>query len=191
MGCTARWKQHLRSSELSRGRSCRPSWAFSEMLSDPSRCMWTRRGLLLMDHEKRRQRVYQVKSGRCRFVDQNLGIIAVSGRKSESGTCEGASYQKEDENMSQFEKFVAEGKSRSDVGRRIHGRSKGRNYAAGKRSGVCSFADVLGTAGKLVVGQWCSWITMKRWGLCTGCTARWMQISRSSAPELMAFLCLL
>ena len=38
-------------------------------------------------------------------------------------------------------------------------------------------------SGEHVVGQWCSWITMKSWGPCTGCTARWKQKSRSSAPS--------
>ena len=45
------------------------------------------------------------------------------------------------------------------------------------------------------VGQWCSWTTMKRWGLCMGCTSRWKQNLRSSEPikraELTAFQCLL
>ena len=34
-----------------------------------------------------------------------------------------------------------------------------------------------------VVGQWCNWILMKSWDLGTGCMARWMQNSRSSAPS--------
>ena len=49
--------------------------------------------------------------------------------------------KKEKKNMPHFERFVTEGnekvdgfgKSRSDAGRRIHGRSESRNYAAGKR----------------------------------------------------------
>ena len=47
--------------------------------------------------QKRRGRVYQAKSGRCRFMDQNLGRIAWSVRKRHlggSGTSEGASHQK-------------------------------------------------------------------------------------------------
>ena len=46
-----------------------------------------------------------------------------------------------------------------------------------------------------MVGQWYSWTTMKRWGPCMGCTARWKQNWRSSETikraELTAFLCLL
>ena len=37
--------------------------------------------------------------------------------------------------------------------------------------------------GEHVVGQWCSWIVMKRWGLCMGCMARWRQIMSLSAPS--------
>ena len=37
--------------------------------------------------------------------------------------------------------------------------------------------------GEHAVGQWCSWIMMKNWGRCMGCTARWRQNMRSSAPS--------
>ena len=37
--------------------------------------------------------------------------------------------------------------------------------------------------GKHAVGQWCSWSTMKRWSPCTGCTARWKQNLKSTAPS--------
>ena len=36
-------------------------------------------------------------------------------------------------------------------------------------------------SGEHVAGKWCSWITMRRWGSCTGCTPRWKQNLRSSA----------
>ena len=53
-------------------------------------------------------------------------------------------HQKGQENMSQFERFVTEGNEKADelakAGARINGRSKSRNYAAGKRRGVCSTA---------------------------------------------------
>ena len=33
-------------------------------------------------------------------------------------------------------------------------------------------------------GQWCSWITTRRWDQCTGCTGRWMQsLLKCSAPS--------
>ena len=38
-------------------------------------------------------------------------------------------------------------------------------------------------SGEHVVGQWYSWTTMKRCGPCMGCTARWKQNLRSSAPS--------
>ena len=37
-------------------------------------------------------------------------------------------------------------------------------------------------SGKHVVGQWCSWIMMKNWGFCIGCTVRWRQSLKSSSP---------
>ena len=37
--------------------------------------------------------------------------------------------------------------------------------------------------GEHVVGQWYSWITMKNWGLCMGCTAQRRQNSKFSAPS--------
>ena len=56
--------------------------------------------------------------------------------------------KKEEEKVTQLGMFVTEGnekaaelaRSRSNVGRRIHGRSESRNYAAGMREGVCSLA---------------------------------------------------
>ena len=49
--------------------------------------------------------------------------------------------------MSQFEKFVTEGNKKADelakggaLQERVYGRSKSRNYAAGKRGGVRSLA---------------------------------------------------
>ena len=50
-------------------------------------------------------------------------------------------------------------------------------------------------SGEHVVGQWCSWLVMRSWDPCTGCTARWKQnfeVQRASKrAELTAFLCLL
>ena len=34
-----------------------------------------------------------------------------------------------------------------------------------------------------VAGLWCHWNMMKNWGFCVGCTARWRQHLRSSAPS--------
>ena len=48
---------------------------------------------LLMDYGERE---HQAKSGRCRFVDQNLGRTALSGRKGHfggSGTCKGTPHE--------------------------------------------------------------------------------------------------
>ena len=83
-------------------------------------------------------------------MDKNLGGIIWSGRKKHlggSGTCEGASHQKGKENICRiFEKFVTEGnekaeelaKSRSNVGRRMYGRSKSRNTMQQGREEVCA-----------------------------------------------------
>ena len=38
-------------------------------------------------------------------------------------------------------------------------------------------------SGEHVPGQWCNWVTMKIWSPYMGCTARWKQKSRSSAPS--------
>ena len=38
-------------------------------------------------------------------------------------------------------------------------------------------------SGEHVVGQWYSWIMMKRWYRCMGCMAQWRQNMRSSAPS--------
>ena len=38
-------------------------------------------------------------------------------------------------------------------------------------------------SGERVVGLWCSWIVMRRWGLCTGCMAQWRLNLRSNAPS--------
>ena len=51
----------------------------------------------VIDGLRKGEKVYQPKSGRCRFTDQNLGGIAWSGRKRHfggSGTCKGASHRK-------------------------------------------------------------------------------------------------
>ena len=39
-------------------------------------------------------------------------------------------------------------------------------------------------SGEHVVGQWYSWTTMRRWGPCMGCTARWKQILRFSDKSI-------
>ena len=70
--------------------------------------------------------------------------------------------KKEKKHMSQFERFVTEGdekademESKSNIGRRICGRSKSINCAAGKRGGVCSIAlcGQLPLRGRTMEGQ--------------------------------------
>ena len=70
-----------------------------------------------------------------------------------------------------------------------------RGHLRNTRTGACqekgSKATLRQTAlfwvqlesGELVAGLWCSWIMMKNWGPCMGCSARWKQSLRSSAPS--------
>ena len=61
--------------------------------------------------------MHQAKSGRCRFTDQDLGRIALFGLKrycGGGGTCKGVPHEKEQKEMSHFEKFVTEGNEKAD-----------------------------------------------------------------------------
>ena len=82
---------------------------------------------------------------------EKIGQFTRSGRKRHSGrslACRGAPTKKEKTSMSQVERFVTEGSEKADgmakAGAMLDegwdGRSKSRNYAAGKRGGVCSIA---------------------------------------------------
>ena len=79
MGCTAQWRRILRSSVPSRGRSGRPSHAFFDRVMGLIKVYVDIEGII--DGLRRGERVHQAKSGRCRFMDQNLGRTALSGRK--------------------------------------------------------------------------------------------------------------
>ena len=90
--------------------------------------------------------MHQAKSGRCRFVDQNLGRTALSGRKGilvEVEHVKAHGTKKEKKEMSHFQKFVTEGNKKADELAKegaLLGDGFSRNYAAGKRGRVGSLA---------------------------------------------------
>ena len=95
--------------------------------------------------------MYQAKSGKRRFVDKHVGRITRSGRKRHlggSGTCKGASHQKRKRNMSQFEKFVAEGNEKADelakagamLNKGFMAEAKAETLQQEERRGACSTA---------------------------------------------------
>ena len=61
--------------------------------------------------------MHQAKSGRCRFVDQDLGRIAQLDHKrfcGGSGACQGTPHKEGKEGDVALEKFIAEGNEKAD-----------------------------------------------------------------------------